>query len=89
MAKYRAKPITVEAWQWNGKTHSDARKFCREKGIAFIGIGGNGKKRGLVIETPEMIYIAAPGDFVIKGPAGEFYTCRPDIFRNTYEKEGK
>jgi hypothetical protein len=25
------------------------------------------------------------GDFLIRGVAGEFYACKPDIFERTYE----
>jgi hypothetical protein len=29
--------------------------------------------------------LAEPGDWVIRGVAGEFYPCKPDIFEATYE----
>jgi len=28
---------------------------------------------------------ATEGDYIIKGVAGEFYPCKPDIFEQTYE----
>jgi hypothetical protein len=28
---------------------------------------------------------AKPGDYIIRGVQGEFYPCKPDIFRATYE----
>jgi hypothetical protein len=39
----------------------------------------------LVIATVEGVMEANPGDYVIKGVAGEFYPCKPDIFEQTYE----
>lgn len=30
--------------------------------------------------------IAKTGDYIIKGVQGEFYPCKPDIFKETYEK---
>ena len=39
----------------------------------------------LLIGTLEGTMAAAPGDWVIKGVAGEFYPCKPDIFEATYE----
>ena len=30
-------------------------------------------------------HVASVGDFIIKGVAGEFYPCKPDIFDKTYE----
>jgi hypothetical protein len=29
--------------------------------------------------------LANEGDYIIKGIAGEFYACKPDIFALTYE----
>lgn len=42
---------------------------------------------GLVIPTLEGQHIASIGDYIIKGIAGEFYPCKPDIFNVIYEKE--
>lgn len=39
----------------------------------------------ITIATPEGVMRAAPGDFVIRGVQGEFYSCKPDIFEQTYE----
>lgn len=39
----------------------------------------------LVIATLEGGHWADPGDWIIRGVAGEFYPCRDDIFRQTYE----
>jgi hypothetical protein len=30
--------------------------------------------------------LVSQGDWVIKGVAGEFYPCKPDIFDATYEE---
>lgn len=45
----------------------------------------------VVIETAEGDMQANAGDWLIKGVNGEFYPCKDDIFRQTYEpinKEG-
>lgn len=39
----------------------------------------------LLIATLEGVMQAKPGDWVIRGVQGEFYPCRDDIFRATYE----
>jgi hypothetical protein len=39
----------------------------------------------LAIPTLEGVMIACEGDWIIKGVAGEFYPCKPDIFEATYE----
>lgn len=41
---------------------------------------------GLVIKTLEGEHLANIGDYIIRGVHGEFYPCKPDIFRETYEK---
>ena len=37
------------------------------------------------IDTLEGGHIVCPHDWIIKGVAGEFYPCKPDIFEATYE----
>ena len=39
----------------------------------------------VVIDTLEGPHAALPGDWIIRGVAGEFYPCKPDIFAATYE----
>lgn len=36
------------------------------------------------IETLEGIMIARRNDWIIKGPNGEFYPCKPDIFAKIF-----
>lgn len=38
------------------------------------------------IKTLEGGHIVCPGDWIIKGLKGEFYPCKPDIFKETYEE---
>ena len=37
------------------------------------------------IDTLEGGHIVCPGDWVITGVRGEYYPCKPDIFRKTYD----
>lgn len=37
------------------------------------------------IETLEGTMKASVGDYIIKGVKGEFYPCKPDIFKQTYD----
>ena len=39
----------------------------------------------LMIGTREGIMTASPGDWIIRGVAGELYPCKPEIFAATYE----
>lgn len=84
MAKYRKKPIIVEAVQVN-------RKFF-ENALEFIGTNvgeyntGEFAEDGCYIEIPtlEGIMTADEGDWIIKGVKGEFYPCKDEIFQKTY-----
>lgn len=40
----------------------------------------------VVIRTLKGQLFANPGDYIIKGIKGELYSCKPDIFNETYEK---
>lgn len=37
------------------------------------------------IPTLEGVMKARAGDYIIQGVNGEFYPCKPDIFRKTYQ----
>lgn len=38
------------------------------------------------IDTLEGGHIVCPGDFIITGIQGEHYPCKPDIFKQSYDK---
>ena len=40
----------------------------------------------IYIRTLEGVMSASPGDYIIEGINGEFYPCKPYIFKATYEK---
>ena len=46
---------------------------------------GSDEMQFVVISTLEGKMLAAPGDWIIQGVNGEFYPCKDDIFRKTYE----
>jgi hypothetical protein len=86
MAKFRKKPVVIEAVQYEGKGnfHQDTPEWLWsgfEKGII---IPTNGTDP-LIIKTLEGDHVISPGDFLIKGIQGELYPCKPDIFEATYE----
>lgn len=89
MAKYRKKPVVIEAIRWNPfeMTISDVERFVG----AYADEGGllyKGKYKGdLIIKTLEGDMTVIEGDWIIKGVKGEFYPCKNDIFEMTYELE--
>ena len=79
MAKYRKKPIVVEAVQWNGlEEPKEVVEFC-----PFTHFDDD---FNLIARTIEGDMVAHVSDYIIKGIKGEFYPCRADIFEATYEK---
>lgn len=87
MAKYRKKPVVVDAIQWTGSNLKDCIEFL---GASY---GGNSIERSingkseLTVLTLEGKHISSKGDYLIRGVAGEHYPCKPAIFEATYEAE--
>lgn len=80
MAKFRKKPVVIDAMQWHGPADDD--ELCAFAGH-WASIGAE-----VYITTREGAMRVSPGDWVIRGVAGEFYPCKPDIFAATYEPAG-
>jgi len=74
MARYRKKPVVIEASQWF--KHGDHPMVLRYEHNPH-GYGW--------IETLEGGHVVTPGDWIITGVKGEHYPCKPDIFAATYE----
>lgn len=87
MAKYRKKPVVIDAVQVSRKFFEVALEFL---GTINVGEYNSGEflEDGCYIEIPtlEGTMTANEGDWIIKGVKGEFYPCKPDIFEQTYEK---
>jgi hypothetical protein len=76
--KYRKKPVVIEAIQYiYGVNGIACEIFCPI--ITYTETGG------MLIPTLEGKHLVSPNDFIIKGVAGEYYPCKPDIFEQTYE----
>jgi hypothetical protein len=78
MARYRKKPVIIDARQLEFTTTSQEEliKWCR---------GRKALDGGIIIRTLEGDMLANTGDYIIKGVNGEFYPCKPNIFEKTYE----
>jgi len=87
MARFRKKPIVVEAMQVTGENRREILRFVyptiSEDAIKAAEI----LRLPVIIETLEGDMRAAPGDYIIKGVRGEFYPCKPDIFEASYEAD--
>jgi thioesterase domain-containing protein len=86
MAKYRKKPVVIEARQLHPDNWAEIVMWCNE-GLhpAHQATAWRGWDNGITIRTLEGDHFATYGDYIIKGVKGEFYPCKPDIFEMTYE----
>lgn len=88
--KARKKPVVVDVVKFEGfrsvtgqAIFSDRPEWLTTefgKRINFFD-----KQDTLTIVTLEGNMTANVGDYIIKGVQGEFYPCKPDIFKRTYE----
>lgn len=82
---WRKKPVVIEARQFREtELHEqyDLAEWCLGK---LRGTLLPSNQRVIQINTMEGEMEARVGDWIIKGVAGEFYPCKPDIFAQTYE----
>jgi hypothetical protein len=82
--RFRKKPVTVDAMHWDGYPVTATviiDWMLANGGTARYHDGPS----ALSIDTLEGTMTAVPGDWVIRGVAGEFYPCREDVFAETYE----
>jgi hypothetical protein len=94
MAKFRKKPVVVEAFQMTRARRWDNSEWPEwlhvawnkdpSEGALFIDADDSHRER-LVIGTKEGVYRISWDDWIIQGIKGELYACKPDIFEATYE----
>ena len=76
MAKYRKKPVVIEAEQFQINSPNGWPQGVYKDGTS---------PTGYRIDTLEGDHEVTEGDWIITGVAGERYPCKPDIFEQTYE----
>ena len=88
MAKYRKKPVVIDAVQLTWDTWDEMCEFANVGKLIDGKPEGSldGEHIGMDIPTLEGKMHADENDWIIKGVKGEFYPCKPDIFDATYEK---
>lgn len=98
MAKYRKKPVEIEAVKFVATGLGDdpigifdefpgwlAQAIADEKVTFMAGPYGSDWWFG-AIDTLEGTMTISPDDYLIRGVDGELYPCKPDIFAKTYER---
>ena len=94
MAKYRKRPVVIDAIQWTGENLSEVLEFTGkhpswDKWFSSFEEYENHVREDcsiFKIITLEGTMEASPGDWIIRGVKGEHYPCKPDIFDATYER---
>jgi hypothetical protein len=93
MAKYRKKPVVIEAFQMTKERRWDNSEWpnwlheawnTEGEGSVFIDADDTARQR-LCIGTLEGVYKVSWNDWIIRGVKGELYACKPDVFEMTYE----
>lgn len=94
MAKYRKRPVVIEAFQMTEARRRDNAEWPNwlneawqkavGEGALFIDSDDPARHR-LCIGTLEGVHRVLWDDFIIRGVKGELYPCKPDIFATTYE----
>ena len=88
MAKFRKKPVVIEAEPIEILMYKAANDFwsmpewvvtAYEKGDLLF------TPEGIHINTLEGNMLGGPKDWLLKGISGEIYPCKSDIFEKTYE----
>lgn len=92
--RYRTKPVEIEAIQWTGLNFEEIRQFVGESLEYNIlntawKVGKCGPHIYIMIHTLEGDMHVSEGDYIIKGLRGEFYPCKPDVFKKKYEVIGE
>ena len=85
--KYRKKPVVIDAFEWDETTETlDLLLSNGLRDYLFDTYNWSPDIHNFRITTLEGVMSAAKYDYIIKGISGEFYPCKPDIFKLTYEE---
>ncbi len=78
--KFKKKPVVINATENDNPFH--VMRWAEQfEGHIRWKIEGD----KIIIPTLEGEMTAEKGDWIIRGVAGEYYPCKPDIFVQTYE----
>jgi hypothetical protein len=84
MKQFRKLPVVIEAQQWFH--HGDHPSVKPATMLQAAGLTPEIPWEACGwIKTLEGGHVVNPGDWIIKGVAGELYPCKPAIFAATYE----
>ena len=85
---YERLPLRIKAMKFNGseKDIQKAKKWLK-KNFIEDGLGVEEMRYDEIrIKTVEGPFICSPGEYIIKGPKGDFSICDPETFKQTYKE---
>lgn len=97
MAKYRKKPVVIDAFQYDGDLMGSDGKYyvpdwavkALEDGVIHFGsLKLDEPPCEMFIDTLEETHHASVDDYIIRDVNGEIYPCKPDVFEKTYDEIG-
>lgn len=80
--QYIKKPVTIEAIQLTDKNHLEIIQWLSSYEVESYILNSS----EFYVKTLEGDMKANIGDYIIKGVKDEFYPCREDIFKMTYDE---
>lgn len=88
--QFRKRPVVVSAIQWTGDNEAQVREFT---GGNFEAVDPDDRANSddpentaAVLDSLHSSWIGLrTGDWVVRGPRGEFYAIKDDVLRETYE----
>lgn len=83
MPRFVKRPIVIEAMQFNEANAPDIVEWG-QRSVTLVE-GRTSDKEWLEIFTLEGVMTANYGDWIIKGINDEFYPCKDDVFKKTYD----
>ena len=86
MPKYIKKPVAVNAVEWTGYNRAELFEFTEGKCQFRDNPTRSPKTVTIIIPTLEGDMGARDGDYIIRGVDGEFYPCKREKKKKTYEK---
>lgn len=82
--KFRKKPVEIDAVQWRGENILEMAAHLQGS-LAPAPHPKLVEWQPFEIKTLEGTMTVSLGDWVIRGVKGEYYPCKPDIFKATYD----
>lgn len=83
VSTYSTKPCEIKAVLWDGSNLEEVLDFCHGK-AKWVDKTEHNPEGCVVIFTLEGNMEASVGDYIIQGLAGEFYPCKPEMFKQKY-----